>query len=65
MAFGGWIGGVLYVISGSYDVTVILSVLTSLAGAAVILTMPPTARLLIPNWGDELNVGLKLDGMPG
>ncbi len=58
MAFGGWIGGVLYVISGSYDVTVILSVLTSLAGAAMILTMPSTARLLIPNWEDSISPNL-------
>ena len=55
MAVGGWIGGVLYVISGSYDITVILSVLTSVAGAALILTMPSTARLLIPNWEDAFS----------
>ncbi len=49
---GGWIGGILYVIFGSYDITVILSVLASVGGAAVILSMPPTAGLLIPNWED-------------
>ena len=52
MALGGWIGGVLYVIFGSYDITVFLSVLASMGGAALILSMPPTARLLIPNWED-------------
>ena len=50
MAAGAWIGGVLYVIFGSYDITVILSVLTSMAGAALILSMPPTTNLLIPDW---------------
>jgi len=52
MAAGAWIGGVLYVIFGSYDITVILSVLTSMGGAALILSMPPTTNLLIPNWED-------------
>ncbi|MCH8279430.1 MAG: MFS transporter [Chloroflexi bacterium] len=52
MAVGGWIGGVLYLIFGSYDITVILSVLASMGGAALILSMPPTAKLLIPNWED-------------
>jgi MFS family permease len=50
MAVGGWIGGVLYFMFGSYDITVILSVLASLAGAALILSMPPTTSLLIPDW---------------
>jgi len=61
MAVGGWIGGVLYVISGSYDVTVILSVLASVAGAALILTMPPTAKLLIPNWEDALSPNISTE----
>ena len=59
MAVGAWIGGVLYVVSGSYDITVILSVVMSLTGAAVILTMPTTARLLIPNWEDALSPNLQ------
>ena len=50
MAVGGWIGGVLYFMFGSYDITVILSVLASVGGAALILTMPPTTSLLIPDW---------------
>ena len=52
MAVGGWIGGILYMIFGSYDTTVILSVLASMGGAMVILSMPPTSRPLIPNWED-------------
>ena len=50
MAVGGWIGGVLYMIFGSYDTTVVLSVLASVGGAMAILSMPPTSRPLIPNW---------------
>jgi len=59
MAVGAWIGGVFYVMSGSYDITIILSVAMSLTGAAVILTMPTTARLLIPNWEDSLSPNLQ------
>ena len=59
MAVGAWIGGVFYVMSGSYDITIILSVAMSFTGAAVILTMPTTARLLIPNWEDSLSPNLQ------
>ena len=52
MAVGGWIGGVLFFVFGSYDITVIVSVLASVGGAALILSMPPTAKLLIPDWED-------------
>ncbi len=34
---------------------VLLGLLASVAGAALILTMPPTAKLLIPNWEDALS----------
>ena len=54
MALGGWIGGVLFFVFGSYDITVILSVLASVGGAALILSMPPTAKLLIPDWEDAI-----------
>jgi hypothetical protein len=54
MALGGWIGGVLFFVFGSYDITVILSVLASVGGAALILSMPPTAKLLIPDWDDAI-----------
>ena len=50
MAVGGWIGGILYMIFGSYDTAVILSVLASVGGAVVILSMPPTSSPLIPNF---------------
>jgi len=54
MATGGWIGGVLFGFFGSYDATIILSTVASLAGALVLLSMEPTSRLLIPNWEDSL-----------
>jgi MFS family permease len=54
MATGGWIGGVLYGFFGSYDVTIVLSVVASVSGALVLLSMEPTSRLLIPNWEDSL-----------
>ena len=55
MALGGWIGGVLYFLFGSYDITVILSLLASMAGAALILSMPPTTKPLIPDWDDAIS----------
>ncbi len=55
MAVGGWIGGVLFALYGSYDITIITSVVASVGGAVVILSMPPTGALLIPNWEDALS----------
>ena len=54
MALGGWIGGAIYLIAGSYDVAILLSLLASVGGAAVILSMAPTGRILIPNWEESL-----------
>lgn len=54
MATGGWIGGVLFGFYGSYDTTIILSVLASVGGALVLVSMEPTDRLLIPDWEDAL-----------
>ena len=54
MALGGWIGGGLFAVVGSYDITIVLSVLASVAGAALIMSMPPTDKLLIPNWEESL-----------
>ena len=48
------IGGVLYVLVGSYDATIILSVVASIAGALVLLSMEPTDKLLIPDWEESL-----------
>ena len=54
MATGGWIGGVLYGIFGSYDIAIVISTVASVAGALVLVTMNSTSRLLIPNWEDSL-----------
>ncbi len=54
MAFGAWIGGALFAVFGSYSPTIILSTAASATGAIILLSMEPTARLLIPNWEDSL-----------
>ena len=54
MALGGWIGGGLFAVLGSYDITIILSVLASVGGAALIMSMPPTDKLLILNWEESV-----------
>ena len=55
MALGGWIGGVLFFLFGSYDIAIMISVVASVGGAGLILSMPPTGTLLIPNWEDALS----------
>jgi MFS family permease len=54
MATGGWIGGVLFGFYGDYLLTIALSVATSLAGAAVIMSMNQTDRVLILDWEEGL-----------
>ena len=54
MASGAWIGGALFAVFGSYSPTIILSTAASATGAIILLSMEPTARLLIPNWEDSL-----------
>ena len=54
MAMGAWLGGALFWLFDSYTVTIIVSTLTSIAGAVVIMSMEPTSRILIPNWEDSL-----------
>ena len=53
MALGGWIGGPIFDIFGSYDVALWISIATSLAGALNILLLEPTDKLLIPDWEAE------------
>ncbi|MQF64980.1 MFS transporter [SAR202 cluster bacterium AC-409-J13_OGT_754m] len=50
MALGGWIGGVLFDIYGTYDIALAVSVLSSIAGALSILLLESTNKLLIPDW---------------
>jgi len=54
MATGGWIGGVLFGFYGDYLLTIALSVATSLAGAAVIMSMDQTDGVLILDWEEGL-----------
>ena len=53
MALGGWLGGPIFDITGSYDVALWLSVAASMAGAVSILALESTRRLLIPDWNAE------------
>ena len=66
MAVGGWVGGVIFDMTGGYGLALIISVGTSLAGALSIGMLEPTDRLLIPDWEaehlDEDEAGL---GGPG
>ena len=52
MALGGWSGGVLYAIFGNYDTTIMLSVLTSVAGGLIILSMESSRRTIIAALGE-------------
>lgn len=61
MALGGWIGGALLALFGDYDITIVLSVLASIGGAALIMSMPPTDKLLIPNWEESLPSNAPVD----
>ena len=54
MALGGWSGGVLYAIFGNYDTTILLSVLTSVAGGLIILSMERTGRPIVAPWEETL-----------
>ena len=53
MALGGWIGGVIFDMMGSYALALIISIIASVAGAVSILLLEPTNRLLIPDWEKE------------
>ena len=44
MALGGWIGGPIFDMFGSYNVALWISIVTSLAGALNILVLEPTDR---------------------
>jgi MFS family permease len=50
MALGGVIPGVLFDFTGGYTWAIVLSAGFSLAGAAAIILLEPTRRLLIPDW---------------
>ena len=53
MALGGWLGGPIFDLTGSYDIALWLSVLASMAGAGSVLGLESTRRLLIPDWNKD------------
>jgi MFS family permease len=53
MAVGGWVGGVIFDITGGYGLALAISVVASLAGALSIVFLEPTDGLLIPDWEAE------------
>jgi MFS family permease len=65
MASGGWIGGVLFGFFGDYSLTIVLSVAASLAGAALIMSMDRTDRMLILGWEDKLPEEARSTPLPG
>ena len=54
MALGAWLGGALFWIFDSDAAAIIISTITSVVGAAVIMSMEPTNRILIPDWEDSM-----------
>ena len=54
MAFGGWIGGVLFDMSGSWAPVIILSTVASITGALILMSMAPTNKTLIGDWEESL-----------
>ena len=53
MALGGWIGGIVFDLTGGYEWALAISIAASLAGAASILLLERTDRRLIPDWETE------------
>ncbi len=53
MALGGVLGAFTFDLTDSYTLAIWLSAAFSLAGAAAILILSPTRRLLIPDWDKE------------
>ena len=50
MALGGWIGGPVFDIFGSYNAAFAVSILASFAGAVSIILLESPSKLLIPDW---------------
>ena len=54
MAVGGWIGGVIFDMTGGYGLALAVSIIASLAGAISIALLEPTHKPLIPDWESPL-----------
>ena len=50
MAVGGWIGGVIFNITGGYGWAFMISIVASLAGMVSIMLLEPANELIIPDW---------------
>ena len=61
MAIGAWGGGALFVLAGSYTLTILVSVGASLLGALIIFSMEPDNTVLIPSWEDSLPAEARSD----
>ncbi|HIF12018.1 MAG TPA: MFS transporter [Dehalococcoidia bacterium] len=63
MALGAAMAGVTYDLTGSYTTAIVLSAIFSLLGAASILVLETTKRILIPDWDRAMNdVSTESDG---
>jgi MFS family permease len=59
MGLGGWIGGYLFDVTGTYTLTIIVSAATSLGGMVSILFLADPRRELIPDWNSGIAVSGK------
>ena len=50
MALGGWVGGVIFDLTGGYAIALWISVAASILGMFSIIILEPTGKLLIPDW---------------
>jgi len=54
MALGAALAGVTYDLTGSYNTAIVLSAVFSLLGAASIVVLESTKRILIPDWDEAM-----------
>ena len=50
MALGGWVGGPIFDLFGSYDWALMVSIIASIGGAVSIGLLENPVGLLIPDW---------------
>ncbi|MDA0769638.1 MAG: hypothetical protein BZY79_01150 [SAR202 cluster bacterium Casp-Chloro-G4] len=63
MALGGWVGGPIYDMTGSYDLALMIAIVASLAGMVSIVVLEPTHKILIPDWEVEQVFGTEGHGV--